>query len=320
MDEVALQQWFRGDLVKREFTLSRKVVESIDDIKQLWKGVDEYASIFNLFQVFYQTYDTIAFDIDGKTAEESYLKYKYVKKQLGDYITRQYFSGRGFWVFIDLENEIKGKTLYKEICRALVEEYGIKDVVDNAVVGDVRRMGRLPSSLNSKSGRYMIRLKGNETLEEILQKSQVYDSYNGEVRRVKLSINLQQVKSEKEEGSSSGGKILWRGGYPSCIYNAEHILKEIGELKHNSRLHYAAFLLWINKEDELREYIKMANDYNERITNYQIEYLKNIKFKPYKCENVNSEICPFTNRRECLFYPSVNTYIRKFAQDGGNNS
>ena len=94
MDENALIQWFRVNPILREYGLKRNRIENIDDLKGVWKGVDEYASIFSLKQVFYQKYDTIFFDIDGKTFEEAYSKYKYVQQRLKSFITREYFSGR----------------------------------------------------------------------------------------------------------------------------------------------------------------------------------------------------------------------------------
>lgn len=216
-NETAISEWLRYPDVPREFGLNRKLVGGIEDIKGKWVGIDEYASLFSMSQRAYHKYDLLALDIDGKTIEESYAPYTIAKEKLKNLATRFYFSGRGFWIFIDLSEEISTKEIYKLISRQLVNEYKLTDIVDTHVVGDVSRMARIPSSQNGKSGLYMVRLKGDETMAEILEMSKNNINYGGEIPKVKIDISF----NKNEVISYDNGIITpvkWRGSYLSLIH------------------------------------------------------------------------------------------------------
>ena len=315
LNETVVREWLRVPDVPRQYGLKREHINGLSDIIKKWNGIDEYASLFSLSQRAYHKYDVIALDIDGNTSQESFEKYQIIKNKLHHLITRSYFSGRGFWVFIDLDEDINTKEIYKMVCRQIVSDYGLEKMVDGHIVGDISRMARIPSSKNGKSGLFMVRLRGDESLEEILDKSKNNISYMGEVKKVHVKVDFTVEERNYERGIIN--PVMWQGAYPSCIYNAETILEEIGELKHTNRLHLASFLLWIDKEDELWKYIKQANDYRFDITKYQIEYLKNNGLKPYGCDKIVVEICPFKDKHECPFYPSINKTLTTFAE-GGN--
>ncbi len=307
MDQQAIFDWTRGNNFPRDYGFHTGVIENIDDLNKRWgAGVNQYSSVFGLRQIAYMEYDEFFYDIDGKTTEEAYPRYKEALDKLGDMVTRKYCSGRGFWLHIDSNDIVRGRDAYKLIARKLASSYGIDKISDTSVIGDVRRVSRLPSSINSKTGMYVTRLSGDESLDEIMWRVKNYVPYEAEVRRHNLKIEIEGVEPINER-RELGGK--WVGSYPSCIINAERFLKDLGELNHPARLHLAAFLIQIGREEELWEYLKRANDFNEGISKYQINYLRANNILPYKCANASAEICPFDVKQQCPFYPSINRFI-----------
>ncbi len=322
--EEVFAHWSRGNEYPRELGLSREYISSYTDLKAKWKDVDEYASIFSLKQIFYEEYDTIFFDIDGKSGgiSESYDKYKKVMNEIGDYVTRIYYSGVGIHLYIDLENKIVGRENYKNICEQFINDHNLMPYIDRGRTGNARQIARLPESVNSRSGYMMILVERDDDMTRMRFKSTVGQSkYEDKVDRVKLEIKSTAqpiVKKTFEDDETYN----WRGAYPACIVNAEKYLEELGELNHEERIHLATFLLNIGREDELREYLKKANDYKESLTNYQINYLKERHMKSYTCANIPTDLCPFLgNKRLCLFYPSVNVVQERFGKrKSGDNA
>jgi len=311
IDTLALNEWMRiGSPYPREFTLHRKRVNSYDELLHNWNGVDEYASIFSSRQLSVMIYDTVFFDIDGKTIEESYTKYKEVIDKLGSIISRQYFSGRGFHIYVDLQDPITTKQEYKTLSHYLARYYKIEQLIDPAPVGDVRRMARLPSSQNSKTHMYMIRLFGGESLDAIKTLAAKYIPLNDIPSPHKYKIEL-TLTPDKPNLPRADTPIEWRGGMPACIVNAEMLLNSYGELNHIPRLHYAAFMTMIGDQQRAYNNIKHANDFNEHITTYQLNYIAANKTKPFGCSKVTPEVCPFANKRDCPYYPSLSSFARK---------
>lgn len=70
-----------------------------------------------------------------------------------------------------------------------------------------------------------------------------------------------------------------------------------GHINHNQRLALGYLLLNVDGgEEELRRLLKMQNDYDEKITDYQIGQIKAKKYKPVTCEKLQStemdHMCP----------------------------
>ena len=189
--EEVFAHWSRGNEYPRELGLSREYISSYTDLKAKWKDVDEYASIFSLKQIFYEEYDTIFFDIDGKSGgiSESYDKYKKVMNEIGDYVTRIYYSGVGIHLYIDLENKIVGRENYKNICEQFINDHNLMPYIDRGRTGNARQIARLPESVNSRSGYMMILVERDDDMTRMRFKSTVGQSkYEDKVDRVKLEI------------------------------------------------------------------------------------------------------------------------------------
>lgn len=305
--------WARDNGVfPREYSLKRRVVKSFDEIKDSWTGVDEYLSVFNAEQVGKEVFDTIFFDID-----RGYKEYLELVRLLGLMPSRLYYSGRGYHVYYDLVSSIEGKERYKAIVKEIVDKYRLENIVDRAVIGDVRRMARVPFSINSKTGRYMIMLRSDAVYSEdrIIRLAtvgafEIFDSG----RKYSLSdfgISLGEVgrveRNSVSNMQNSGAVVLKSQEYPDCIKNAIALLQETGELDHVERLTLAMFMIRNGEANKLYELLKAyAKDFKEGYTRYQINYIRNRNLKIYKCSNIPDTICPYKNKKECPFYPSLN--------------
>ncbi len=298
--------WSRNKPFPRE-TKFRKVINSYDDLDKLWNGVDDYASIFNLSDIFYERYDTFYLDIDGKSdgTLEAWGKFQYVRDKVK--LSRVYFSGIGIAAFVDLNTIIEGKDNYKATMKEWVAQNELEDYIDPATIGDVRRVSKLPLTTSKKSGRTVVRFDINDDMETMLQRSLDRLPYqNDNISKYDVDV----VKNEIPQFEM--GEVKWKGMYPQCIENSILSVAKSGELEHRARLHMAAFLTMIGREDELWKTLQNANDFNIEISKYQVEYIKERGLKPFACDNLLSDVCPFKNKRECIFYPSITKFMRRF--------
>jgi len=316
LDMALIKEWTRLGGFPRHWGLYRSVVKSYDEVESLWgDGRDKYFSIFSVRQMQEEVYDTVGFDVESKEHNDIHKNYdnlKQVLSRLTKFPKRVYFSGRGFWVFLDLKKYVKGKAKYKSFCRRLAEQYDLIDYLDLSSLGDASRMARIPSSINSSTGFYMVEISEDFSLSKILYNAKWNISYLSGLRRVDIDVDLGEKEvyvSDKIENV-----VEWKGSYPPCIENAIMSLNLVGELDHTSRRHLASFMLRIGREDELRELLKKANDYQEHITEYQIEDIKKRELLVNKCVNVTGEICPFKNKRDCVYYPSINHVLEALVE------
>ena len=316
-DEKVLKEWMRGDEFPRELSLSRIVVNDWDEARKAWKEYDEYFSVFSLRERFYEQYNTMFWDIDGKSGGvgEAYTKLQEFVSRYGNFITRLYFSGVGFHAYTDFTVPVYGKKVFKSASLAVRNQFGLGNIIDNSTCGDVARMARTPLSTNSKSGNMMIELdRLDYTLEEVLElSSKGYIPTKHVGSRIvfdDFGVDISDIDKDSGYKDEVVGAREWVGNYPPCVENAKKYLVEEGELNHRERLHLASFLIAIGEEAELWEVLKKANDFSYSISKYQVEYLKANNMKPLKCSNVPDDICSYAgNKFLCPFYPSVNATL-----------
>ncbi len=306
MNYTAFLEWTRNKPFPREVQLSRVIVKDSVELQKQYTPQDFYSAIFNSAQIFYEEFDTIFFDIDGKKGgtDESYDKLVKFLNRVDYGVSRVYFSGVGFHVFIDLNKPITGKEEYRQFCRTFTDNYNLTDLIDHSALADTRRVARVPYTLNSKSSRMAIQINPHNTMEEVLANSKEGKAY---VPPKKLTFHFDfQKTSSPPPKPAKVSEIEWAGIYPPCITTAENLLYNVGELGHTSRVHLATFLLQTGKEEELRKYLKKANDYKPDITEYQLNNLTSGNYMPLKCVNVTDEICGYSkNKSECPFFPYV---------------
>ena len=306
---ASLNRWMRlRNPFPREYGLKRTVVNSLDDIIANWKGVDEYLSIFSKKQIEKEELDTLFFDID--TGYKGYLCFIKKIKKLP---SRLYFSGRGIHVFYDLKQSIVGRKVYREFARAVMDSYNLKDIVDSSVVGDVMRMARVPHSINSRSGLYMIELNPKvRYTESMITRLAIWNVIIDNDEPIKYLPDdfkiVEKSIADFEDGVHVRVKVFKKpNDYPPCIKQAISLLKATGALDHAERLVLAMFLVR-NEDDKylfelMRDY---AKDFKMDYTKYQINYIKMRNLNIYRCSNIPGVICPYANRRTCKFFPTLN--------------
>ena len=185
--------------------------------------IDNFIEIFNGKKHIYQTLyyyvdepkvnkvlvDKIYLDFDAKD-DGFFEDTKTVAKYLYDRDIMFYirFSGRGFHIFIMLDKKwLKNpKIAIKQYVQSLHQKTNTKS--DSSVVGDLRRVVRVPNTINIKSHKYCIAITYdtlmNCTYDQICDlasnKGPLYDYYNG--------YKLLDISGWDKEISVSNGKTF----------------------------------------------------------------------------------------------------------------
>jgi hypothetical protein len=300
ISEAEFGIWTRGRVHDvREFGLKRKTAPGYVGLSQLWTGVDEYAAIFSREQIEKGEFDTIFVEVDAhKPGEDWNTKLQQVLARTEE-PSRRYESGRGAHLYWDLDEPIKGVGRYKQVVAALVRKWGIGEFIDMHVVGDVRRVARLPMSKNSKGGE-MIRI----------------NSFISGPRKLYLVIGEAKDGPEQHFGPAPEAKRLYsEGEYPPCVRAGIKQIQQTGELDHAQRLHTFSFLVMNDETQKAYEILKRyAGDFDPVISGYQLGRMAEKGHFPYKCANVPKDLCPYTNQKECMFWPWVNVHRNRLLE------
>jgi hypothetical protein len=308
--------WTRGRIAdEREFGLRRVPGNGYDGLKERWTGVDEYAAIFSREQIAKAEYDTIGMDVDAHNGEDWRVKARMILSRVSIQPSRLYVTGRGVHMYWDLEVPIHGTGLYKQVVAAIVCKWGIRDLVDTHVVGDVRRVMRLPGSRNSKGGVCM-RVDGLDGFWDPNLSQELPDSLaTKDPEKVEITIHEAAGVAEGMERTFAPNPeakhVFNESAYPPCIRVGIKTMMETGELDHQERLHLFSFLVQNDEQQKgwnlLKEY---AGDFNAGISEYQLNYLREKNMNPFKCANVPMTICPYANKRDCVYWPSISLHRR----------
>lgn len=316
---ITIQEWEiwtrgKGD-APREYGLKRTPIEGYNGLEKLWTGIDEYSSIFSREQIEKQEYDTIFAEVDAhKPGEDWKAKLSEVLSKT-EVPSRLYVTGRGAHMYFDLVSPVNGVGRYKQVVAALVKKWGIAELIDMHVVGDVRRVARLPQSRNSHGG-YMVRvpLQGWEHVIETVPVIGSEETLTHEVpQKIELVIGETKPELEQQFASVSEVKRLYdEGEYPPCIRAGIQQIQKTGELDHAQRLHTFGFLVQNGEKGKAWEILRhYAGDFNPSISQYQLDYLEKSHFQVFKCANVPRDLCPYSNQKECMFWPSINVHRRR---------
>jgi len=303
----SLERWLRGNIGLREISLNRILADEarvevyVDNCRR--DGKDCYVSVFTDYQIWMGIYDTVLLDIDGDV-EDPYSDmrtvYSILKNNLLD--GRVYYTGRGYHIYIDFMPIRIDR--YSDRVRRWAEELGILKYVDRKVLGDIRRMARVPLTKNTKTGRWMVEIDPEMDEKEIIENSEAgVEVVRRELKPTDLGERLLLV--DVNGGRRITPRALMKvkdGKYPPCIEQALMKLKVSGELDHAERLHLANYLLRVMSVDEVVDVFRYAKDFSERYTRYQLEWFLRNNYKPYSCARaIQMGICPCM----CKYYPNV---------------
>jgi len=82
-------------------------------------------------------------------------------------------------------------------------------------------------------------------------------------------------------------------------------------------MHVAAFLLRLWNFDDVHELFKFANDYRERITLYQLNYIMRRGIMPFSCRKAQTIGVCNINQDECLWKKITTGWIGTLFVDFG---
>ena len=295
-----------------------------------------YSNVFSMPQIEAGEFDVFFLDIDShlydpKTKQKYelsrdavYERYRAVLDKLDDagLTYRTYFSGRGFHVYVDFEPVVLadfGRVAIRYIHDVLGETFGY---IDTRALVDKNRVARLPYTYNPKAKLFAIPIDKDWDIQTIVEKSREYEGKDQKLRRINISDELLEI--DKKVGRSFGGFREWSNDtvpelyelikdatlLPKCIRDSIKELVLTGELDHYRRLHLATFLLRVWSYDEVLDLMRLANDFNERMTRYQLDYILKRGILPYSCEKAKEMgICTAKNQEACIWYHLSNHWI-----------
>jgi len=262
-----------------------------------------YASVYdNNTEI---TLDKVVFDLDNKTNLNKALEDTISlinRLQDRDIPYAVTFSGRkGFHVYGLLKPAKLSRDIGAYYLKSLQEELaeGIESV-DRQLIGDIRRMIRIPNSLNN--GYYCSPLPTNfqkMSIEEILDYSKNIHKLSFSYGKLKpIQELVGNIRPPEKPDKNNEDEILQDnvGSIPDMDILAEivrpYVLEAVRKPNppHIVRLDFVSELMFLGlTEQEIFEIIKRLNweDFDEGATKYQIKYVFEKKLKPYS----GSKLC-----------------------------
>lgn len=291
--------------------------DELNVLLQRFENKDIHLGIFSVEQIKTSTYDTVLMDIDAHDGdyEGAWKKVRKIVDILENKSLsyRLYFTGRGFNVYVDFE------PLYFENYKWVVIQF-LKSLLgekykwlDSAVIGDVRRVPKLPGVYNSLGGYYVIGVSPSFSINKILKRAEIgkqypqkleyveldFEKYNEEFRKVreKYEDNIQTLNFEVFPFQTEHD-------FPPCIRRILNKLKTVGDLSHDEKFMLRTFLLRLWKcEDIYKLFEKYMKTFLPDRVVYQLNYAVENDYKPYSCRLARElGICPYDDLRNCLFY------------------
>jgi len=274
-------------LFPRDWGLKRyPAVESMEEYLartyQTYLSVNSYVGIYSHAQHKLRIIDTIFVDIDSsnhgfnkKELEDNYSRLLELKKKFRN--MRLYFSGNaGFHCFFDFDCD-QIDAFDKETVIRLFRNYGLN--VDSAVILDIKRISRIPFSLNLKTRRFCIPIDDGEDIDVVLDQS--ISPIAKTIRVIPDNMaKLELIKEGfKEEFNYSAPQASNENGYSWIISLLEHPIKDG---RHRALwLIIAPYLVNVLKvssqeaTDIIRDYLDKCNKLFETDATSKSEYYVN---------------------------------------------
>jgi hypothetical protein len=207
---------------------------------------------------------------------------------------------------------------------------GLEDWLDAQVVGDVKRLFRVPYSINPKSGEraavvdHMLQvLSPRETAEHLQSLKPLGAQVLERIRREAALETFAREQEKAREVKAPKGRRWEARRLPRWVEALVEHLRQTGELCHAARVAAARWLYFAGySREEIIEVFKAAADFKERETAYHVDYEirrmgeecrawqpDKCKEKPWRCETVAkmcngdsvppnlAELCPGTAPR-----------------------
>ena len=212
---------------------------------------------------------------------------------------RSLYSGRrGVHLHVDL-NPVRVADL-RRAAEYVAELLGIADIVDKQVLGDWKRVSRVPGSYHKLTGNECV-LLSESTDAELTQ-------LLSELLREKFTVKTHSYTVPMSCEAHEVVAVL--GEPPPCISFIVGQLQAGQEVSHEARLHLGSYLMRIGlKPEEAVVLFSTAPDYNESMTLYQLQWLSKHNYKMYSCMKAKQYgLCPLP-LDGCKYSPSPNWFF-----------
>jgi len=319
-----LERWLRFETTRlpfpREVGRYREIVWSFDEFLEWFEksrqSEDCWSSVYSTDQINKSCYDTLFLDFDfsrGKFNMSLALLKELVNilRELFPRV-RLYWTGKkGCHLYLDFGKEVFFYN-FREAARQFVNNFVVNYLMpDRQTVGDVRRVARVVGNVR-ETGQRMIELDSSEDVIEWMRAidrgrdADLTDDWEWKNERgVNMLIEIdedltstaQKIVEERILSRPTLEKI------PPCVVRCFTELVETNELDHQGRLLLANWLLWAGySEDEVVDVFRVARDFKEHYTRYQVSFLARKKYKLPACKKIMADgFCPY----KCEFYPWI---------------
>ena len=220
-------------------------------------------------------------------------------------------GGKGYHVYVFLKNTVAFpihraefiKKVYELLQHKLLKGFNF-ETLDQSVIGDLKRLARVPFSIHEKTGKLC---------HPIALNHQFYDPKSLEIYRergldtslirevIKEIISREKIQRSKHVRSKiyvSNSKIR------PCILEA---LKKPLEGENGHLMRLAIAVEFLNKgysADQVVVLFRSQRDFSERKTRYYVEDAERRDYKPFRCSTIKKlgfclgSSCPIYKRRE----------------------
>ncbi len=184
---------------------------------------------------------------------------------------------------------------------------GLEEWLDAQVVGDVKRLFRVPYSINPKSGEraavvdYMLQPLSPQEAAEYLQSLKPLDARV--LERIRRETVLETFAKEQEKAREAKAPKSYRQGarkLPRWVAALIEHLRQSGELCHAARVAVVRWMHFVGySREEIIDVFKAAADFSEKKTAYHVDYEirrmgeecrvwqpEKCREKPWRCETV----------------------------------
>jgi hypothetical protein len=215
-------------------------------------------------------------------------------------VTRSVYSGRrGVHVYVDIP-PVRVRDL-RAVAESVAEILGISDLVDRHVLGDWRRIARVPGSYHSKTDH-----------ECVVINPETHPDLSREIAGLISERFLSRTRSYSAPMSRDVREVVSVvGDPPPCIEYLVARLRSGDNLPHMARLHLGAYLMLSGLTPEEASVLFVTSpDYDPRVTLYQLSYIQRRRYRMLCCHKaIEFGICPLPLNR-CRFYPTPNRFFR----------
>ena len=220
------------------------------------------------------------------------------------------FSGnKGYHVYVFLKRTVAFPTqrqdfikrVYGTLQQMILKGLKFKNL-DRNVIGDIKRLARVPFSIHEKTGKvcHPVNLNGKLYVSGSLE---IYRNYGRDTSLIEKVIQkIENMKNKKTIWRNSISILNSRKVRP-CI---EAALKQPleGEAGHKMRL--AVAVEFLNKGYGIEQVVDLfrgQEDFKESRTRYYVEDAKKKRYKPFKCNTIMD--LGFCLKEKCKIYRKI---------------